>query len=56
MVLKTHVRTCELRSHEKKDKNDIPNPLDIKVAGPYLWLQFFKNQFFYGPKGTNPDL
>ena len=34
-----------------KKKKDLPNPLDIEVAGPDLWRQFWKNQnfCFYGP-------
>ena len=58
MVLKAQVRTCELRDHEKKNKKDIPNPLDIEVTGPDLWFQFRKNLnfCFYSPKGTGPDL
>ena len=59
MVLKAQVWICELRAHEKKKKNDFPNPHDIKVTGPDLWLQFRKNKkkfVFNDPKGTGPDL
>ena len=57
MVLKAQVRTCELRSHEKKKKM-ISYELDIEVTGPELWCQFWKNEnfCFYAPKGKGPDL
>ena len=55
MVLKARIQTCELRCHDKKH---FLNPLDIEVTGPNLWRQFRKNKsfYFYGPKGTDPDL
>ena len=51
MVLMAQVQTCDLRGHEKKQK-DFPNPLDIEATGPDLWRQFLKNLnfWFYGPK------
>ena len=61
MVLKAHIRTCELCGHAKKKKYIyiyFPNSIDIEVTGPELWHQFRENQSFcfYGPKGTGPDL
>ena len=57
MVLKAQVRTCELHSHERKQKDD-SNPLIIEVKGVDLWRQFQKirNFCFYGRKGTGPGL
>ena len=55
MAQKAQVKTCELRGHGKKK---FTNPFDIDVTSPQLWHQFWKNQkfWFFGPKGTGPDL
>ena len=44
MILKAQVRTCELCGHKKKKK--FPNPLDIEVTGPDMWLEFRKIRIF----------